>query len=98
MRPERVQKGPMQVMAKDIKGKAGADQELIRELAQLLDETGLSEIEIDRDGVRVRVARQLRVDAAAFATVPASAPQAAPATALEAKSAPADPVEHPGCV
>jgi acetyl-CoA carboxylase biotin carboxyl carrier protein len=59
MRPERVQKGPMQVMAKEIKGKAGVDRELIRELAQLLDETGLTEIEIDREGMRVRVARQV---------------------------------------
>ena len=31
---------------------------LIRELAQLLDETGLTEIEIEQDGKRVRVARR----------------------------------------
>ena len=46
------------------KGKIGVDQELIRELAKLLDETGLSEIEIDREGMRVRVAREIRVQAA----------------------------------
>src|SRR4029079_13605891 len=34
-----------------------ADQELIRGLAELLDETGLTEIEIEREGIRVRVAR-----------------------------------------
>ena len=33
------------------------DHELIRELTKLLDETGLTEIEIEQDGQRVRVAR-----------------------------------------
>ena len=35
-----------------------SEQDLIRELAKLLDETGLSEIEVEREGLRVRVARQ----------------------------------------
>ena len=100
MRPERVQKGPMQVMAKEIKGKAGVDQELIRELAQLLDETGLTEIEIDRDGMRVRVARQVAHGAAAAAVVPAAAlqPAAAPSAPTEAAGGESDPAKHPGCV
>ena len=38
--------------------KATVDHDLIRELAKLLDETGLTEIEFERDGARVRVARQ----------------------------------------
>ena len=33
------------------------DHEVIRELAKLLDETGLTEIEFERNGVSVRVAR-----------------------------------------
>jgi acetyl-CoA carboxylase biotin carboxyl carrier protein len=33
------------------------DKDLIRELAALLDETGLTEIEIEHEGQRVRVAR-----------------------------------------
>ena len=33
------------------------NHELIHELAKLLDETGLTEIEIEQDGQRVRVAR-----------------------------------------
>ena len=37
--------------------KPDVDRELIRELAKLLDETDLTEIEIERDGTRVRVAR-----------------------------------------
>jgi acetyl-CoA carboxylase biotin carboxyl carrier protein len=86
-------------MGKDIKGKSSVDQELIRELAQLLTETGLTEIEIDREGMRVRVARQ---PAPAVAAVPASA-----STALQRASTSAqpqvdgdadDPSKHPGCV
>jgi len=34
------------------------DHEVIRQLARLLDETGLTEIAIEQDGVSVRVARQ----------------------------------------
>jgi acetyl-CoA carboxylase biotin carboxyl carrier protein len=35
------------------------DHDAIRDLAKLLDETGLSEIEIEQDGVSIRVARSL---------------------------------------
>ena len=62
-------------MAKDTKGKGGVEQGLIRELAGLLEETGLSEIEIEREGMRVRVARQVSVAAPMYA----SAAQAGPA-------------------
>jgi acetyl-CoA carboxylase biotin carboxyl carrier protein len=37
------------------------DKDLIRELAGLLDETGLTEIEIEHEGRRVRVARRMTV-------------------------------------
>jgi len=37
------------------KAKAAIDKEIIRELAELLNETGLSEIEIEQQGLRVRV-------------------------------------------
>ena len=37
------------------------DKDLIRELAELLDETGLTEIEIEHEGKRVRVARTVTV-------------------------------------
>ena len=39
------------------KTKSPIDQALIRELAELLSETGLNEIEIEHDDLRVRVAR-----------------------------------------
>jgi acetyl-CoA carboxylase biotin carboxyl carrier protein len=46
-------------IAKAIKGEStpGVDPEIVRDLAKLLEETGLSEIEIERAGVRVRVVR-----------------------------------------
>ena len=98
MRSEPLQKGPTQLMAKEIKGKANVDQELIRELAQLLDETGLTEIEIDRDGMRVRVARQA-LAGARTATAPSGALQpAVPPTQPEPKVGDGDPAKHPGCV
>ena len=58
-------------IAKAIKGEStpGVDPEIVRELAKLLEETGLSEIEIERGGVRVRVARGM---AAAAALTPAT--------------------------
>jgi hypothetical protein len=40
------------------KRKSAIDHDLIRELAKLLEETGLTEIEFERNGERVRVARQ----------------------------------------
>jgi acetyl-CoA carboxylase biotin carboxyl carrier protein len=74
------------------------DQELIRELAQLLTETGLTEIEIDREGMRVRVARQLAPTVAAV-SAPAAALQPAPASASpQAGAGEDDPGKHPGCV
>ena len=44
----------------------GVDPDVVREMAKLLEETGLSEIEVERGGVRVRVARgRAQVDGAA---------------------------------
>src|SRR5256886_13706850 len=54
------------------------DSALIRELALLLDETSLTEIEIERAGLRVRVARNVTVSAAMPAGLQ-PAPGAAPA-------------------
>jgi len=75
-----------------------SEQDLIRELAKLLDETGLGEIEVEREGVRVRVARQAvtHVVAGSGASVPAI-PAVAPSPAaipLEFT----DPAKHPGVV
>jgi acetyl-CoA carboxylase biotin carboxyl carrier protein len=74
---------------------ATSDGALIRELALLLDETSLTEIEIEREGLRVRVARNVSI--AASVPAAASAPAAALAPAA-APSAAADFSKHPGAV
>jgi acetyl-CoA carboxylase biotin carboxyl carrier protein len=76
------------------------DSALIRELALLLDETSLTEIEIERAGLRVRVARNISVAAAVpQAYVPAAAAASAPvAVAAASAAAAADPAKHPGVV
>jgi acetyl-CoA carboxylase biotin carboxyl carrier protein len=50
----------------------GVDSDVVREMAKLLEETGLSEIEVERGGVRVRVARER--PGAAGASTATSAP------------------------
>src|SRR5262250_2746762 len=84
----------MEAEAEMAREQSGIDHDLIRELARLLDETGLTEIEFERDGQRVRVARQAQAVAVA-------SPRAA--TTLEAavptlEAAPLDPAKHPGVV
>lgn len=63
--------------------KTGIDQQLIRDLAAILDETKLTEIEVEEGDLKIRVARQIQ---AVQATVqaPMAAPAAAPAVAVEA--------------
>lgn len=80
------------------KGGMNVDTALVRELAGLLDETGLSEIEVEDSGRRIRVARQLGGVAAAHAPVAAPAPAATPAAAAPAPAAEADLRTHPGAV
>jgi acetyl-CoA carboxylase biotin carboxyl carrier protein len=75
---------------------ASADGAMIRELALLLDETNLTEIEVERAGLRVRVARNISVTAAMPANY-APAPQYAPAPAAVA-AAPVEAAKHPGAV
>lgn len=72
------------------------DSALIRELALLLDETSLTEIEIERAGLRVRVARNITVTASMPAAYQAPAPVAAGASVTPA--AVADLAKHPGVV
>ena len=87
----------------DNKSKSSTDDSaLIRELALLLDETSLTEIEIERAGLRVRVARNISIAAAmppSMATVAHAPVAAAPASAAEAAAAAAaDFANHPGVV
>jgi acetyl-CoA carboxylase biotin carboxyl carrier protein len=73
------------------------DHALILELTKLLDETGLTEIEIEQDGKRVRVARGAVAMAATAAPAPRAAVGAPPPVEVVA-AAPADPAKHPGMV
>jgi acetyl-CoA carboxylase biotin carboxyl carrier protein len=81
------------------KKNSAIDPDLVRELAAILDDTGLSEIEVEHGELRLRIARTLT--AAAAPTVhyaPAAAPMvAAPAPAAAAAPA-ADAAAHPGAV
>jgi acetyl-CoA carboxylase biotin carboxyl carrier protein len=68
------------------------DPELVRELARLLDETGLSEIEIENDNTRIRVAR-----GGMSAAYQVAAP-AAPVPAVAEKPKPVSDAENPGAL
>ncbi|MCF4125880.1 acetyl-CoA carboxylase biotin carboxyl carrier protein [Methylobacterium sp. SyP6R] len=78
------------------------DPELVRELATLIAETDLSEIEVEKGDLRIRVARERAVQqvqvpvAAAAPPLPAAAIPAAPV--LTAESDPKALAAHPGAV
>ncbi|MEQ9661411.1 MAG: acetyl-CoA carboxylase biotin carboxyl carrier protein [Parasphingopyxis sp.] len=77
----------------DDNGAMQVDTDLIRQLAELLDDTKLSEIEVEDNGRRVRVARTLGGAVAAPVAAPAPAPLA-PASAPAAETA----ADHPGAI
>src|SRR5262245_45937097 len=74
------------------------DSEVVRQLDGILNDTGLSEIEYEKGGVKIRVAKTIQQ------TVVAAAPTAAHATAPAAIAAPAAPAtsadaaSHPGAL
>jgi acetyl-CoA carboxylase biotin carboxyl carrier protein len=76
-------------------------RDLIRELADMLDKSTLSEIEVEENDFRIRVARELTGSAnyvmppAPIAALAVAAPAAAPEAAAEAAPTAAD---HPGAV
>ena len=85
-------------MAKTSTSKSGKslDRELIRELAELLTETGLSEIEIEQPDLRIRVARNTMQSGGAQPVV-AAAP-IVPTASAGVNTAPAGEATHPGAV
>jgi len=88
---------PRQRDDKEATAFTSSDSALIRELALLLDETSLTEIEIERAGLRVRVARNISIAASLPAAVQVASP--APAAAGSAASAAvSDLSDHPGAV
>ncbi|GLQ39202.1 acetyl-CoA carboxylase biotin carboxyl carrier protein subunit [Rhizobium albus] len=84
--------------------KPGIDQGLIRDLANILTETNLTEIEVEQDDLRIRVSRSpapqyvqapAGQQAAAPAPAPASAPTAEPAAPAKPEHNPKDIVSSP---
>ncbi len=77
------------------------DKDLIRDLAALLKEVDLAEIEVEQDDFRIRVSR-IGAGApgthVAVSSDPAPAGSPAPATAAASPDMPADPAQHPGAV
>jgi acetyl-CoA carboxylase biotin carboxyl carrier protein len=88
----------MSANKKDPAQDLGIDAERVRALARLLEETGLTEIEVGGDGWRVRVAKN------PTPTVASAAVAAAPAPSTPAPTIPASPsaseslASHPGVV
>ncbi|RAZ73389.1 acetyl-CoA carboxylase biotin carboxyl carrier protein [Mesorhizobium atlanticum] len=76
--------------------KTGVDQQLIRDLAGILNDTNLTEIEVELGDLKVRVSRQSQAVHAVAAPLPAiAAPVAAAAQpAAVASVAPADPSKN----
>jgi acetyl-CoA carboxylase biotin carboxyl carrier protein len=84
-------------------GAASGEQKLIRDLADILNATGLTEIELEKSGLKVRVAKTVTVTAVAAATPAyhAAAPAAAagaPQAGASAAPAAGDLSKHPGAV
>lgn len=74
---------------------------IVRELAKILNETDLTEIEYELDNCKIRVVRERAAVAAMNFAVPAptaAVPMATAATPVAAPAAPADLSAHPGAI
>ena len=78
------------------------DKDLIRELAALLKEVDLAEIELEQDGFRIRVSRAVTAAPATHVAVAGEPAQTGsaepPAATTTSPQTPADPAQHPGAV
>ena len=75
------------------------DTEMVTKLAKMLDENELSEIEVEDNGRRIVVKRQLGGVPMAYAPAPApAAPAGGSAPAPAPAAAEANPANHPGAV
>lgn len=80
-------------------GKSDIDSALVRQLAKLLDETGLNEIEYATEHWRIRVAREARASEAAMPTpAPLVSPAAEAAGGHERAAETVADANHPGAV
>jgi len=73
--------------------KNGVDQQLVRDLAGILNDTNLTEIEVELDDLKIRVSRQPQAVHAVAAPQPAYAPPPAAAPQPAAATAPAAPAD-----
>jgi acetyl-CoA carboxylase biotin carboxyl carrier protein len=81
--------------------KSPFDTDIVRDLAKLIAETDLSEIEVEKGDLKIRVARQLTANIAVAAPMPAPvamAPAAAPVPVSPLASTTDKPADHPGLV
>ncbi|MEA1942154.1 MAG: acetyl-CoA carboxylase biotin carboxyl carrier protein [Pseudomonadota bacterium] len=86
-------------MSSDSRSRSQIDPKLVRELADILRETELSEIEVEHDDLRLRIARQLTAaPAVQTVSVPAAAPAAPAQAQAAAPAAPAEAAEQAGTV
>ncbi|MBP8232397.1 MAG: acetyl-CoA carboxylase biotin carboxyl carrier protein [Rhizorhabdus sp.] len=86
-------------MADQSQGKTmQVDPELVRQLAVLLDDTNLTEIEVQDGERRIKVARNVTVGAAPAYALPAAAPAPVAAPAPAAAAPVEAPADHPGAV
>jgi acetyl-CoA carboxylase biotin carboxyl carrier protein len=74
------------------------DKDIIRELAEIMSDTGLGEIEVESGNNRLRVSRGSTAAVAVQAAPAAVAAPAAPAAIVEAASSASDGDNHPGAV
>lgn len=87
------------------KDDSSINEDVVRQLAEILNETDLTEIEYEKGECRIRVARQITVQhmqasAAPFslAAPAAVAPSAVPAPVAAEEAGPADLSKHPGAL
>ncbi|MCA3729345.1 MAG: acetyl-CoA carboxylase biotin carboxyl carrier protein [Phenylobacterium sp.] len=72
------------------------DARLVRRLAGILNDTGLSEIEVEHDGLKIRVARTLTAAAPVAMAAPSFAAPPSPASAAEPAAAAPTPAPAAG--
>lgn len=65
------------------------EPDFIRQLAGILNDTDLTEIEVEQEGLRIRLARQVEVPTQVSYAMPQMAPMAAPVAAPAVASVPA---------
>lgn len=71
------------------------DGDLVKQLAGILNETGLTEIEYDTGSLKIRVAKSVHQTAVMAAPMPAMGHAV---VAAAAAAAPSDAANHPGCI